>query len=106
MGRESPCLGDCFQSISNSLAGYSLPVSHCRASGRSLLDILDKWQYKYYYIPMKESRRKPNVSIRIDKDALHEAKVAAVAAKKTLGDWLEEAIKEKIEREATKGRKP
>jgi predicted HicB family RNase H-like nuclease len=55
---------------------------------------------------MKESRRQPNVSIRIDKDALHEAKVAAVTAKKTLGKWLGEAIQEKIEREVIKGRKP
>ena len=66
---------------------------------------LDKWDYMYYCIGMKESRRIPNVSIRIDKNALHEAKVAAVTAKKTLGKWLEEAIKEKIEREARKGRK-
>ena len=44
---------------------------------------------------MKESKRKPNVSIRIDKDTLHQAKVNAVTAKKTLGKWLEEAIKEK-----------
>ncbi|MFC1924414.1 hypothetical protein ACFLXA_03505 [Chloroflexota bacterium] len=51
---------------------------------------------------MKESKSKPNVSIRIDPDVLHEAKVEAVKAKKTLGEWLEEAIKEKIGREATK----
>lgn len=29
---------------------------------------------------------------------LHKAKVEAVRAKKTLGEWLEEAIKQKIER--------
>ena len=46
---------------------------------------------------MKES--KPNVSIRIDKDTLHQAKIAAVTAKTTLGEWLEQAIKEKLERE-------
>ncbi len=45
---------------------------------------------------MKESKSKPNVSIRIDKDILHQAKIASVTAKKTLGEWLEEAIREKI----------
>ena len=48
---------------------------------------------------MKESRSKPNISIRIDPEVLHQAKVAAVTAKKTLGGWLEDAIMEKLERE-------
>ena len=43
--------------------------------------------------------RKPNTSIRVDLDILHQARVAAVIKKKTLGQWLEEAIVEKIERE-------
>jgi len=51
---------------------------------------------------MKESRRKPNVSIRIDPEVLHQAKIEAVKATVTLGEWLEEAIREKIERENTK----
>ena len=51
---------------------------------------------------MKQSKSKPNVSIRIDKDILHEAKIASVTAKKTLGEWLEEAIRGKIEREHSK----
>ena len=42
---------------------------------------------------------KPNTSIRVDPDILHQARVAAVTQKKTLGQWLEEAIVEKIERE-------
>ena len=46
---------------------------------------------------MKESKSKPNVSIRINPDVLHQAKIEAVKAKKTLGQWLEEAIKKKIE---------
>ena len=54
---------------------------------------------------MKESRRKPSLSIRMNPEALHQAKVAAVTAKKTLGKWLEEAIQEKIEREVTRGSK-
>ena len=47
----------------------------------------------------KQSRRKPNVNIRIDPEAVHQARVAATIQKKTLGLWLEEAIAEKIERE-------
>jgi predicted HicB family RNase H-like nuclease len=42
---------------------------------------------------------KRNTSIRVDLDILHQARVAAVTQKKTLGQWLEEAIVEKIERE-------
>lgn len=45
---------------------------------------------------------KPTTSIRIDPEALHEARVAAVTARKTLGRWLEEAIREKIQREKEK----
>ena len=50
---------------------------------------------------MEESKSKPNISIRIDPEVLHLAKVSAVSSKKTLGQWLEEAIKEKMERETT-----
>ena len=42
---------------------------------------------------------KPNTSIRVDLNILHQARVAAVTQKKTLGQWLEEAIVEKIDRE-------
>ena len=45
---------------------------------------------------------KPNTSIRIDLDILHQARIAAVTRKMTLGQWLEEAIMEKIEREQGK----
>jgi len=48
---------------------------------------------------MKESNSKPNVSIRIDKEILHQARIAAVTDKKTLGKWLEDAIQEKIIRQ-------
>lgn len=53
---------------------------------------------------MKESKIKPNTSIRIDPEALHQARVAAVTARKTLGQWLEEAIEEKIQREKKGGK--
>ena len=53
---------------------------------------------------MKETKSKPNLSIRIDPEVLHQAKIAAVTAKRTLGEWLEEAIKEKILREEGKAK--
>ncbi|MFQ5924755.1 MAG: hypothetical protein ACE5IE_02000 [Dehalococcoidia bacterium] len=46
----------------------------------------------------KEEVKTPR-NIRIRPSVLHQAKVAAVTAKKSLGQWLEEAIMEKIERE-------
>jgi len=46
--------------------------------------------------------RKPNTSIRVDLETLHQARVAAVTQKKTMGQWLEEAILEKIQREQDK----
>ena len=41
----------------------------------------------------------PNISLRINPDAYHAARIEAVTARKTVGQWLEEAINEKIERE-------
>jgi hypothetical protein len=41
---------------------------------------------------------RPNVSIRVDPDIVHKAKIESVKSKVTLGEWLEEAIKEKIKR--------
>ena len=48
---------------------------------------------------MKERHGRPTTSIRINLGILHQARVAAVIQKKTLGLWLEEAIVEKIGRE-------
>ena len=45
----------------------------------------------------------PNTSIRVNLDVLHQARIAAVTKKRTLGQWLEEAITEKIEREKKGG---
>jgi hypothetical protein len=41
----------------------------------------------------------PNTTVRVDPDILHQARVAAVIQKKTMGRWLGEAILEKIERD-------
>ena len=38
-------------------------------------------------------------SMRIEPEAVHQARIAAVTKKKTLGRWLEEVIAEKLERE-------
>ncbi len=48
---------------------------------------------------MKSRELRPISAIRVKPDILHEARVAAVIQKKTLGQWLENAILEKIERE-------
>jgi len=51
---------------------------------------------------MKEKHRWPTTSIRANPEILHQARIAAVTKRKTLGQWLEEAILEKIEREQEK----
>jgi len=43
--------------------------------------------------------RYPAISIRLNPDVYHKAKIAAVTRKLTMGKWLEEAINEKVERE-------
>jgi len=41
--------------------------------------------------------------VKINPEALHRARVEALRGRKTLGQWLEEAIEEKIEREHKEG---
>jgi len=47
--------------------------------------------------------RTPNISLRINPDAYHAARIEAVKARKTVGHWLEEAIREKMDREKRAG---
>jgi len=59
---------------------------------------------------MKTKEHRPITALRIKPDIFHKGRVAAITEKKTLGQWLEEAIVEKIERGhklniETKGRK-
>ena len=67
--------------------------------------ILNLWNYKKYNNQMSprtgrpRTGRTPNISLRIIPDAYLSARVEAVKARKTVGQWLEEAIREKIERE-------
>ncbi len=41
----------------------------------------------------------PNLSVRMERDALRVANERAKAQAKTVGEWIEEAIREKAERE-------
>jgi predicted HicB family RNase H-like nuclease len=43
--------------------------------------------------------RYPAISVRVDPNIYHRAKIAAVIRKLTIGHWLEESINEKAERE-------
>ena len=52
---------------------------------------------------MPRTGRAPNISLRINLDAYYAARIEAVTARKTLGQWIEEAIREKIEREKEAG---
>jgi len=52
-----------------------------------------------YNINVKTQERRPICAIRMKPDILHQARIAAVTQKKTLGRWLEEAIAEKVERQ-------
>ena len=57
----------------------------------------------YYNVYMRKVKiHRPNTSIRIDPVVLHKARVEAVKAKMTLGEWLEIAIKDKAKRKKTK----
>ena len=40
-----------------------------------------------------------NISIRLEHAAYRQARIAAVVADKTIGKWLEDAIREKLARE-------
>ena len=50
---------------------------------------------------MTNRHRRTAKTIRIYEEAYHQARVGAVTSKKSLGQWLEEAIREKLAREET-----
>ena len=62
------------------------------------------WGVKYYHVMKRMGRpptgHKPKLSIRMEPAALRLANERAKAQRKTVGTWLEEAIREKAEREA------
>ena len=48
---------------------------------------------------MNSDAQRTAKTIRMNEEAYHQARVASVSAKKSLGQWLEEAIREKLHRE-------
>jgi hypothetical protein len=54
---------------------------------------------------MARRQQREAVGIRIDRDLLHQAKIAAVIQGTTLGKWLEAAIEEKVRRERAEERR-
>ena len=73
------------------------------------LNVVDLTSYMTYIKSMSprtgrpRTGERPNLSIRMHRAVYHEAKVAAVISGKTVGVWLEEAIREKIGREQQGG---
>ena len=51
-----------------------------------------------YIAYMSDSSRRIAKSIRIRESAYHQARIAAVTSRQSIGEWLEEAIEEKLER--------
>jgi len=48
---------------------------------------------------MQNGSERTAKTIRMKQDVYHQARVAAVISRKSLADWLEEAIREKLDRE-------
>ena len=48
---------------------------------------------------MPQDAERKAKTIRMNEEVYHHARVAAVTSRKSLGQWLEEAIAEKLERE-------
>lgn len=51
---------------------------------------------------MRDDSQRAAKTIRMNQDMYYQARVAAVTSKKSLGQWLEEAISEKLSREQGK----
>ena len=51
---------------------------------------------------MNDDAQRTAKTIRMNEDVYHQARVASVTSKKSLGQWLEEAITEKLSREQGK----
>ena len=55
----------------------------------------------FYYIHyMSDRSGRAAKTIRMREDVYHQAKVAAVVSRKSVGQWIEEAVLEKVRREA------
>jgi len=49
---------------------------------------------------MKDRSTRIAKTIRMREETYHRARVAAVISRKTLGQWIEEAVEEKVQRES------
>ena len=56
--------------------------------------------FLYYSWAMRDEYVRPAKTIRLREDVYQRARVAAVTSRKTIGQWIEEAILEKDQREA------
>ena len=54
----------------------------------------------YYIEDMSDRNDRAAKTIRMREDIYHQAKVAAVVSRKSVGQWIEEAVAEKVRREA------
>lgn len=54
----------------------------------------------YYIYDMSDRSGRAAKTIRMREDVYHQAKVAAVVSRKSVGQWIEEAVLEKVRREA------
>jgi hypothetical protein len=45
---------------------------------------------------MNDNTKRTAKTIRINEDSYHQARIASVSSRKSLGLWLEEAIREKL----------
>ncbi len=48
---------------------------------------------------MRDGAHRVAKTIRMQEEAYHQARVAAVISRKSLGQWIEEAVAEKLQRE-------
>ena len=73
------------------------PIKNPKCISHYIPEALDIRCYVCYIFDMSQETKEPR-NIRIRPNVLHQAHIAAVIQKKTLGQWLEETILEKIER--------
>ena len=56
----------------------------------------------YYIEDMSDRNDRAAKTIRMREDIYHQAKVAAVVSRKSVGQWIEEAVTEKVRRDAVR----
>ncbi|MDA0733728.1 MAG: hypothetical protein O2860_04005, partial [Chloroflexi bacterium] len=74
-------------------------ISLILGAGLYLNHLSDFWGPPHWINDMNKEIQRTAKTIRMNEDAYHQARVASVSRKKSLGQWLEEAIAEKLCRE-------